>query len=76
MDARSKLIDLAAFLDRFERADGDSDFRMTAFRKALSALNGENRERAAKVLLAFSDPTTKPVATAATKGAIGAYAGR
>ena len=36
MDARSKLLDLAAFIDRVERAQGKEDFRMTAFRKALA----------------------------------------
>ena len=34
MDARCKLIELAAFLDRVERGDGDADFRLAAFRKA------------------------------------------
>ena len=73
MDARSKLIDLAAFIDRVERAEGKEDFRMEAFRDALAELSGAKKEKAKKVLLAFSDPTAKPVAKAAGKGAIGAY---
>ena len=36
MEARSKLIDLAAFLDRVERADGEADFRLGALRDALA----------------------------------------
>ena len=76
LDARSKLIDLAAFLDRLERSEGEGDFRLKAFREALSALNGKRSERAAKVLLAFSDPTTEPVAAATSKGAVGAFAGK
>src|SRR5262249_11337199 len=39
MDARSKLIDLAAFLDRLDRADGEPDFRLAGFRKALVELD-------------------------------------
>jgi hypothetical protein len=73
MDARSKLIDIAAFLDRVERAPGEADFRMTAFREALSKLDAVGAGNAAEVLLAFSDPTTEPVPAAAGKGAIGAW---
>lgn len=73
MEARFKLIELAAFLDRVERAEGDEDFRMQAFRKALAELGKGNREKAKRVLLTFSDPTTQPVAKAPGKGATGAY---
>ena len=76
MDARSKLIDLAAFLDRVERATGKEDFRMQAFREALGELSQSSGEKAKGVLLAFSDPTTKPVAKAAGKGAVGAWPGK
>lgn len=72
MDARSKLIDLAAFMDRVERADGDEDFRMEAFRDALGELSKNNRERAKHVLLAFSDTTAEPILKATTKAACGA----
>ncbi len=75
LDARSRLIDLAAFLDRMERAPGKDDFRMKAFRKAVGELGGKKRRRAEKVLLAFSDPTTKPIPAATTKAACGAYPG-
>jgi hypothetical protein len=76
MDARSKLIDLAAFIDRVDRADGKEDFRMKAFRDALAELGGNKKEKAKQVLLAFSDPTTKPIAKAPGKGAVGAWLGR
>jgi hypothetical protein len=72
LDARHKLIEVAAFLDRAERATGKYDFRLKTFRVALKKLNGKHRAK--KVLLAFSDPTTKPIAEATTKGATGAYA--
>jgi hypothetical protein len=73
MDARSKLIDLAAFMDRVERASGEEDFRMRAFREALQKLSGGERGKAKEVLLAFSDPTTEPIAVATTKAACGAF---
>ena len=75
MDARSKLIDLAAFLDRVDRADGQDDFRMKALRTALKELTGECKEKAKQVLLTLSDPTTEPIAAANTKAACGAYPG-
>lgn len=75
MDARCKLIDLAAFLDRVERADGEDDFRMDAFRNALTELSKGNKEKAKQVLLAFSDPTTEPIPAATTKAACGAWPG-
>jgi hypothetical protein len=73
LDARHQLIELAAFLDRVERAAGQDDFRLKSFRAALAELNGKKKARAKKVLLAFSDPTTKPIAKATSKGATGAY---
>jgi hypothetical protein len=74
MDARCKLIDLAAFMDRVDRGSGSEDFRIVEFRKALHALQATGA-RAEKVLLAFSDPTTEPIPAATTKAACGAYPG-
>lgn len=73
LDARHKLIEIAAFLDRAERAKGKDDFRLDAFHAALTKLNSKRKKKAKEVLLAFSDPTTKPVAKAEGKGACGAY---
>jgi hypothetical protein len=75
LDARSKLIDLAAFLDRVERSEGAEDFRMKTFRAALSELSGKHPDKAQRVLLACSDPTADPVETAPGKGACGAWQG-
>jgi hypothetical protein len=75
MEARAKLIDLAAFLDRVERASGKDDFRMAAFRQALQELSVGQPDRAKRVLLNLSDPTTEPLAAATTKGAAGAWPG-
>jgi hypothetical protein len=73
MDARFKLIELAAFLDRVDRAEGQADFRLDAFRKALHELDGAKPQRAKQVLLAFSNPTSEPIEKALGKGAVGAW---
>jgi hypothetical protein len=73
LDARHKLVEIAAFLDRVERATGKEDFRLQAFRTALAKLSGKRKNKAQDVLLAFSDPTTKPIAKATVKGATGAW---
>ncbi len=75
LDARARLIDLAAFLDRIERADGPEDFRMAAFRQAVGELARTGPHKAREVLLAFSDPTVKPLDRAPGKGACGAWPG-
>ena len=75
MDARCKLIEIAAFLDRVDRAAGSDDFRITEFRKAMRELDGKGN-RAEKVLLALSDPTNDPIPAATTKAACGAWPGK
>ncbi len=73
LDARHKLIEIAAFLDRVDRATGKDDFRLKSFRAAFAELDGKKKNKAKTVLLAFSDPTTKPIARATNKGACGAF---
>ena len=82
LEARSKLIDLAAFLDRVERSAGEDDYRVTTLRTALKTLAGRAddgtngaRTRAEETLLAFSDPTIEPVPAAGGKAASGAWTG-
>ena len=75
LDARARLIDIAAYMDRGDRADGETDFRHDAFRKALKALDSGQPDRAEKVLQAFSDPTADPIPAATTKAACGAWPG-
>ena len=75
VDARHRLIEIAAFLDRVDRAQGQADFRLSAFREALGELDKDEPGRARRVLLAFSDPTTAPSPAATTKAACGAWAG-
>jgi hypothetical protein len=76
LDARAKLIDLAAFLDRIDHAPGEADFRLAAFTQALEQLQPPAANRAEQVLLALSDPTTEPIPAATTKAACGAWPGR
>jgi hypothetical protein len=73
LDARHKLVEIAAFLDRVERADGVDDFRLRSFRAAITKLNGKKNNKVKDVLLTFSDPTTEPIFKATTKAACGAW---
>jgi hypothetical protein len=73
MEARARLIDLAAFLDRVDRAEGGDDFRIKAFRRAVAELQKPGPQRAKNVLLSLSDPTTEPIPRATTKAAAGAW---
>jgi hypothetical protein len=75
MEARAKLIDIAAFLDRLDRSEGESDFRQAAFVEALKALSAGEAKRARNVLLSLSDPTEEPIPAATTKAACGAWPG-
>lgn len=72
MDSRSKLIDLAAFLDRVQRVGQEGDFRVIALKQAIQLLAGDQPERARNILLSFSDPSTEPIPKATTQGAVGA----
>lgn len=76
MEHRAKLIDIAAFLDRVDRAKNDTqgdDFRMKAMREAIAILTDGQSNRAARILDHFSDHSTEPLASAAgLKGAHGA----
>jgi hypothetical protein len=73
LDARHKLIELGAFLDRVERATGLDDFRLLQFRQALAELSGPKADKAKRILMTFSDPTTAPIPAATTKAACGAW---
>ena len=74
LDARHKLIEIAAFLDRMERAGGKDDFRFKAFKTAIGELGSTKKQKAKNALLAFSDLSTRPVNKAPGKGAVGAAA--
>jgi len=75
MDARFKLLEIASFLDRVDRHDGEADFRHPAFMKALASMQNPpaGTTRAQNVHLAFSDHSTEPAEAATIQFALGAH---
>ena len=75
IENRTRLLEIAAFLDRLDRADANyalQDFRMKAFTEALaSAAQGSGRLD--RIQMLFSDPTTEPLGALDRKSAYGAY---
>ena len=76
MEHRARLIDIAAFLDRLERAAGDDDrddIRESSFLSALEILSDGHPRRAARILSLLSDHTEElPQSAEGMKGASGA----
>lgn len=72
IEARHSLVELAAFLDRFDRHEGPPDFRHEALKNALPILLENRPDRARKILESLSDPTSDPIPHASTQGASGA----
>ena len=75
IENRTRLLEIAAFLDRLARADpgyAATDFRMQAFQDALALLNAP-AERLDRIQMLLSDPTTGPLPSLDRKSAIGAY---
>lgn len=76
IENRAKLLDLAAFMDRFERAGGprnQSDHRWQAIIAGLAVLSDGQPERARRMLELWSDPSSDPIPKASVKGATGAW---
>ncbi len=72
IDARHKLIDIAAFLDRIDRHSGGMDYRYEAMKNALPILLSDRPDRARAVLESFSDHTVEVSDSAPFQGAFGA----
>jgi hypothetical protein len=75
IENRTRLLEIAAFLDRLDRADAGragSDFRIKAFTEAVDALAGPG-ERLTRIQLLLSDTTTGPLERLDRKSARGAY---
>ncbi len=72
IDARARLIDLAAFLDRLERHEGADDVRLRYLKDALPILQENRADRAKAVLEKFSDHSVELSETAPFQGASGA----
>jgi len=79
IENRNRLLELAAFLDRIDRAGGQAaqeatnDFRMQVFREGVAALSGTGADRLHRIQMLLSDPTTEPLPALDRKGAVGAY---
>lgn len=76
IEQRTKLLDIAAFLDRLDRADDQAptrDFRINALDEALQVLSGSESLRLNRIQMIFSDPTTEPLEKLTQKSARGAY---
>lgn len=58
LDVRKRLIDLAATLDRIDRAEGapSDDPRLDNIRRSLEILSGDTPDRAEQIQLLFSLP--------------------
>jgi hypothetical protein len=75
MEHRVKILDLAAFLDRFERSidkNAEQDFRIMAFRDALRELISAAPGRVERVEMIFSDQNTELLPSLDRKAAYGA----
>ncbi|HYU19595.1 MAG TPA: hypothetical protein VEQ11_12965 [Chloroflexota bacterium] len=78
IENRTKLLDIAAFLDRLDRSsemNAEDDFRLAAFRQALRVLSADAPARVESIQMIFSDPTTELLPELDRKSAFGAYAG-
>jgi len=76
LEHRAKLLDVAAFLDRIDRAQpgtASSDFRESALKQAIGVLIDRQPQRAKRVLELLSDSTPEmPQSAHGMKGASGA----
>jgi hypothetical protein len=77
IENRTRLLELAAFLERLDRsadgADARADFRMAAFHEALRILASNAPDKMDQIQLIFSDPTVEPKEKLDAKSANGAW---
>lgn len=75
IENRTRLLEIAAFLDRVERADPSvaaRDFRMQVLNEAVQALAGTS-DRLMRIQMLLSDPTVEPLDRLDRKSALGAF---
>ncbi len=75
IENRTRLLEIAAFMDRLDRADphhAARDFRMQVFADAVDALAGPS-DRLTRIQMLLSDPTIEPLARLDRKSALGAF---
>jgi hypothetical protein len=78
IENRTRVLEIAAFLDRLDRADASyasADFRMKAFAEALEALGAtrDSGTRLDRIQHILSDPRAEPLDALDRKSALGAY---
>lgn len=79
IENRSRILDIASFLDRIDRYEGaeeaKADFRYQAFVKIIELLKAPGGGRTKAIQQALSDPTTEPLDSAVGMKAWGAWQG-
>lgn len=80
LENRARILEIAAFLDRLDRAPGGvairRDFRYRALVKAVQLLLKPEEGRTKAILLSLSDLSAEPIESAVgMKGAFGAWEG-
>ena len=79
IENRSRILDIASFLDRIERYEGieeaKADFRYKALIKTIELLLEPDAGRTKAIQVAMSDPTTEPLDSAVGLKAWGAWPG-
>jgi hypothetical protein len=79
LENRARLLDIASFLDRLDRARDaggtPSDFRHEAFIRAVELLLEPGGKRTRDIQMSFSDHTHQPIASAVGLKAVGAWDG-
>lgn len=76
MEYRNNLLAIAAFLDRLDRAEEQNageDFRLQAFREALSELESDDEGRVKRIQMILSDRDTTLMDERDVQGAYGAF---
>lgn len=75
IENRTRLLEIAAFLDRVDRVDASvasRDFRMRVFADAVEALAAKS-DRLMRIQMLLSDPTVEPLDRLDRKSALGAF---
>lgn len=75
ISTRHALLEVAAYLDRLDRAPGTEDYRAASLRACIKELAGDRTEKTRCILEIMSDPTIEPLEKAPGKGAAGAWPG-
>lgn len=79
IENRSRLLDIASFLDRIDRHEGaeeaKADYRYQAFERIIELLSQPGGGRTKAIQVALSDPTTEPLDSAVGLKAWGAWKG-